>query len=931
MICDNSISSKDSLFTMIRILAKQKSGLKIAHLNAQSLNNKLDEFKYIFVTSGVDVICVSETWFDSLVNDAIFNIPGFKLFRADRESHAGGVAIYVRNNINCCVKLRSRPSCQIEYLFLEMIMQDKKKVLLACVYRPNNSINTDDLLGQIESLSLLYNDVIITGDLNSNLLVDISFSVPMQTLGLLPVNTTMPTHYPNATNSLLDVFFVNHLRKVMFYEQLSAPVFSRHDLIFITYDAHTNIEDIQYTYRDFRNIDYNALCYHLDCVNWNLVYELENVNDQFNFIQKNIINIYNDTVPVRSKKIKVSQPPWFDKTIKRLIDIRDIAYKRWKHFKTPELQSIFKSARKDVTKSINAAKSKFYQQKFSTAIDSKSKWQIIREIGIGKRGSCIANSGVDVDKLNEKFVNIHIDSPEQNLYDELNIVPAETSFSFRCVNQLEVRKSLLSIKSNAEGLDGINPRFLKLIVPKLLPFLTHLFNTILTKSIFPDVWKKAKIIPIPKNNGEFRPIAILPCLSKAMENIMKNQINVYINERNLLTEKQSGFRQRRSCTTVLIDVVEELRSKLDNDMVSFLVLLDHSKAFDTVDHLTLLTKLQKLFNFSITAKKLVSNYLLNRKQVVFFNGLTSNAVDVNRGVPQGSILGPLLFGLYINDLPNILNFCSVQMYADDVQLCLSSKLENVSTCIAHLNDDLTRIHQWASANGLCLNPSKSKCIFLSRNGKKIPDNALLMLNNTKIDFVSSSSNLGVTFNEKLSWSNHINKTTGKVHGMLRNLWSVQASTPLKIRMLLAKTYLMPVLLYGCELFANCDTTDFGRLEVTYNNIARYVFDRNRGDSISSYSFKLNDMCFKDLLKYKSLIMLHKIICSKEPEYLYRRITFAKSPRGKNLISQKYKYLISTRQFFNFAISLWNNLPSRVQTQSNTSIFKKELIILFGNN
>lgn len=928
MVTDFNFSSKDNIFTMVRILAKQKTGLKIVHINAQSLNKKIDEFRFIFASSAVDVICVSETWFDPAISDSIFNLQGFKLFRADRERHAGGVAIYVRHDIKCCVKLKSDASSPIEYLFLELIMAEKRKILLACVYRPHHGIDTSDLMSRIESLSLFYNDVIIAGDLNSNLLNANSLSVDMQTLGFQPVNNKIPTHYPNGANSLLDVFFVSNKQKIILYDQVSASVFSRHDLIFIAYDALTQSEEISYSYRDFRNINLNDLHYRLDCIRWNLIYDLEDVNDQTVFIQNNLVELYNEFVPVKTKIINAKQPQWFNSKIERLIAVRNLAYSRWKKFKTPELLVIFRSARKDVVKTINAAKSMYYEQKFSSALDCRAKWKNIREIGIGRNRSCTTNSSTDVNLLNNQFANIQVERQTTNEYALLNIVPPEQSFCFRCVNQTEVLKSLLSIKSNAEGLDGINPRFLKLVIPKLIPFLTHICNTILTKSVFPDAWKKAKIIPLPKNNNDFRPIAILPYLSKAMEKIMQMQISEYLNKHKFLTDFQSGFRQGRSCITVLTDVVEELRCKLDNDMVSFLVLLDHSKAFDTVEYPILLTKLRKFFSFSSTACKLISSYLHSRKQAVFLNGLISRYVEIDRGVPQGSILGPLLFSLYINDLPEVLNHCSIQMYADDVQLYLSTKIESVHSCINYINCDLDRIQKWASMNGLCINPTKSKCILISRNSKKIINNKQLLINKNKIEFVNTSLNLGITFNSELSWSNHISITTGKVHGMLRNLWSVQASTPFSIRMLLAKTYIIPVLLYGCEIFANCDATDLNRLEVTYNNIARYVFNRKRNESISPYSFQLYNMSFKNLLKYKSLLMMQKIIYLQDPEYLYRRLTFARSPRGKNLITQKYKYLISSRQFFIHAVSLWNKLPSHIQTQSNIISFKKELLNYF---
>lgn len=311
---------------------------------------------------------------------------------------------------------------------------------------------------------------------------------------------------------------------------------------------------------------------------------------------------------------------------------------------------------------------------------------------------------------------------------------------------------------------------------------------------------------------------------------MYRQIDEYLHKYNLLTERQSGFRSKRSCVTALIDVTEYIRETLDENMVSFLVLLDHSKAFDNVNHKILITKLNKLFNFSNSASKLISNYLANRSQIVCCNEQSSNALTTNKGVPQGSILGPLL----------------------------------------------------------------------------------------------STENLGVVFNETLSWNNHISSVIGKVYGMLRNLWAVQSSTPVHIRMLLAKTYLIPVLMYGCELFANCNSTEFAKLNTAFNSIARYIFNKKRFDSISNCTYKIFNMSLKNYLKLKCLIQLHKIIYTKEPSYLYNKLVFGRSNRGVIIIQLRYKTSMSEKHFLICTIRLWNNLPRAIQIICNAFQFKKEL-------
>ncbi|XP_075155471.1 uncharacterized protein LOC142228831 [Haematobia irritans] len=792
MINNNGHCSNDGLYNMVRILSKHKTGLSIVHINAQSLNNKMDEFREIFQSSNIDIICVSETWFHVNISNDIYELEGYKLFRADRESNAGGVCMYLRNEMRGNLKLKSECSSPIEYLFLEVYPENGDKILIGTVYRPNRNIPTSYILDTLELLTMYYNDVIICGDFNSNLLVDKILSTSMNTFGLYSINTTIPTHYTHTGNTLIDAIFVNCLNKILLYDQLSAPTFSKHDLLFMTYDAKFRQKRIEYELRDFRRLNYNLLNKMVNNIAWDNIYYFDDVEDQVNFMQQNISTLFNASVPLKIIKSKPKQQPWFNQEIKTSISKRDLIYKRWKRYKTVELHEEFKNARREVNEKIKVAKTEFYRQQFGMAVDSGSKWKVIRDIGIGRKHSAPAD--IDVDNLNEIFARQSISTNASNdlaypiitsNYDDSNI-----EFNFNCVEQCES-------------------------------------------------WKFTKIIPLPKpKSNEFRPIAILPYLSKVLERIMCNQMNTYIKSHNLITEKQSGFRPQRSCITVFTDVIEYLRSKLDENMVSVLVLLDHSKA-------------------------LLSSYLSGRTQSVYHCNKQSSALNINKGVPQGSLVGPLLFCLYVNDLPAVLRYCKVHLYADDVQVYASTFVNKLPVCIEEINKDLERINNWALTNELMINPTKSKCLFIYKKNVKINKQLPIYINNEVINTVQSATNLGVTFNEHLTLTNHIQSNIAKTYGMLRNLWTVQSSTPHHIRMLLSKTYLIPVLLYGVEIFGNCSSADKQKLRVAYNNIARYVFNKKRYNRISTFAYQLFNMTFDSFLNFKCLTSIFSIKSREE--------------------------------------------------------------------
>lgn len=935
------VGSRVCVGSMVRVLAKYRDGMNVCHINAQSLYKKIDEFRYIFENSDIDVICVSETWFKPDVNDCAFKINGYRLFRSDRTARsnitglsdrsgrAGGVAIFLKNGINGRIIAQSKTEDDMEYLFMNVLCRSGR-VFLGCVYRPSKDIEMDSVFKKLQTLTVNYTDVIIAGDLNCNLLLETDLTDPMNSIGMFPVNSIYPTHFTNRSSTLIDVFLVNNKQNVLLYDQLSASMFSKHDLIFLKYNVQPDIKEHTFKYRDFKNVNTDLLLHEMHTCPWENIFYMPDVDQQLDFLQSNILSLYNKHIPIRTKTIRHTNKPWFSNDTKRLIEERDLAYETWKKFKTSELHETYRRRRRAVVSQIRKDKTSYYENKFNSAVGGNKTWKEIKKIGLAKQMPVNEND-INANELNQKFINIEMPDVNRSFYNNQQRIESDLNvFQFTRFTQADVVECFLSIKSNSVGYDEVHPRFVKILLPHLIPYVTHLFNAILTTSTFPSSWKYAKIIPVPKTSNENRPIAILPYLSKAFEKLVHKQMLQHVLDKGLLTSFQSGFRPQHSCVTALADVIEDIRCKTDADQVTFLVLLDHSKAFDTVHHDTLCAKLRYFFNFSSTSTKLISTYLSNRHQAVFYNNQYSSWLPVVRGVPQGSILGPLLYSMYSNDLPKQLNFMRIQMYADDVQLFIGCKKSSINECITKINSDLSKVFEWATANGLRLNSSKSKCIPISRTNLESLTQYNISLGSSKIDMVPSAKNLGVTFDTTLTWSEHIKLATGKTYGMLRTLWPNQYFTPIRIRMLLAKTYLVPTLLYGCELFANCISTDKRKLRTTYNNIARYVFGLKKYDRVSQFSKKIFGVTFDNLLKCRCLLFLHKIIYTKQPYYLYQKLRFARSNRGKIIIQIRHKYDISKQQFFIPTIKLWNTLPHILQNLGNAIQFKKSIFNYFEN-
>ena len=221
------------------------------------------------------------------VQDSVYNLQGFKLFRSDRKILINniairvkddGVAIYVRNGIPCKIRLLTEIGSKIEYLFLDISSTNKKKILLGTVYRPNSYINLDSFISTLKDISIEYDDIIIIGDFNNNLLLDNALTDSMFSLHLNPVNVSSPTHFHSTASSLIDFVFVNGMTKVLLYDKISVSCFSNHDLS-LTYNLSTSPEDRHITYRDFKSIDFTVLNISVDNICWDRIYSLDNVND----------------------------------------------------------------------------------------------------------------------------------------------------------------------------------------------------------------------------------------------------------------------------------------------------------------------------------------------------------------------------------------------------------------------------------------------------------------------------------------------------------------------------------------------------------------------------------------------------------------------------------------------------------------------------
>jgi len=349
-------------------------------------------------------------------------------------------------------------------------------------------------------------------------------------------------------------------------------------------------------------------------------------------------------------------------------------------------------------------------------------WRNVKSLGVGK---CRDTPPIHIplNELNSFFTqcstNAHQTQVEEYTKELLQTpcdIPQHDRFKFKPVTQADVLKVIRRIHSNAVGSDDIPIRFIKDILFALLPTITFIFNTSLRQSIFPSQWKSALVRPLNKTSApttcqDFRPISILPALSKGLEKIVHCQITEYLIEKKVLNAFQSGFRPRHSTETALLRITDDILLAFDKRQGTILTLFDFSKAFNCVNHKLLFAKLRAL-GFSEGVISWLRSYLSGRRQCVRDGDRTSDWEFVTCGVPQGSILGPLLFVLYVNDIHTSLKYCTFHMYADDLQIYIHFDPQHVNDSVDKMNADITEIVEWARKHGLKLNPGKTQPIII---------------------------------------------------------------------------------------------------------------------------------------------------------------------------------------------------------------------------
>ena len=838
---DNEISNLDTL--------NKVKGFKILHLNVRSLPKKMDQIRLMLLKSNLEVITLSETWLNNSVSSISLSLDDYKLFRQDRnhvlvnKKKGGGLLTYVRNDLAAdCEPLVdiSTATKDIEAQWSQITRPHCKNVVVCNVYRPptgklDNAIKYLDEC--LKGFDLGKVEVYIMGDMNVNYknksAVDfkkLNFFIKSNGLSQAIDKTTRNT---DKTKSLLDLILTNSL-----YVKAAGTLehfISDHQPIFIVKKkGRDRRPSVIFEGRTYRSYDKEVMKQRLLSQNWDEYFKIQDPDEAWDHILTKFMPVIDEMCPIRSFHIKNYKPDWINSELLEQIKDRDYFYKKAKLTGDEDDWNIAKHLRNVTNANIRQAKRDFIVDELQdNKSDYKQFWKTIRSvipsdkgdarqnINLTQQGVKIAKSKV-ADHINDYFINIGKQQPGNTIHQTQasDGSVSEEVWSVSVFSQSEVLKAVKSINtSKSLGLTNISSFVIKEVFIILIPQITYLFNLSIRMSIFPCVWKEALVIPIPKCGNlslvkNYRPISLLPIPGKLLEKLVHTQLSEYLDEISFLTDNQHGFRKNHSTLHSVAQVVNYVNLKMDRRLPTLAAFIDFRKVFDCVQHPILLDKLSTIG----LHKNLVSwfsSYLTGRKQRVLANNVYSASKTVTQGVPQGSVLGPLFYIIYANDIAEIMKNCNLALYADDTVLYIAGS--NFNRIVGKMQKDIDALSTWCLNNGIQMNTDKTNLMLFGQKSMldKLPSFEI-NVNDTPIKAVNNYRYLGMTLDCQLNYNKHVQKNIAKVSVKLKQFRRMRYFLDTKAAMLVYKNMILPMLEYGDIFMSSATVNDRKKLQVLQN-------------------------------------------------------------------------------------------------------------------
>jgi hypothetical protein len=779
----------------------------------------------------IHIIVLTEHWLSEDKNQ-FYNIPGYKSFFSNRSDAYAGAAIYISENISCTLSFEE----EFEESNFLIVKLNKMSINIMCVYRSHDT-PYKNFFEKIDELTSKYSNTLILGDINIDLLdvlnrQVVNYRQTLESNGFVicnKISKKFATRITSTSSTIID-HFITDLVKTKYDMHILDTGLSDHQMIFISCNFKPIKETLTHT---IKVLNYDCLENDDDWINLN-------IHESFDDLVPHISSIINKHTSIKTKKSQKSSP-WITEEISNTIKIRDsfAKYKK-KYPNDTHVSDSYKFYKQKVRCLIREARKIYLSAELLKYANNAQKlWSLYKQIMFNSQTTSETNiTKLQINNvfhedteeianiLNHNFVNItnslnfssdidytYINQFRQNIY---------TDFDLTQTNSNEIKLIIDSLNNNsAIGFDCISAKFIKKYETKLNSILVHYINTSFENGIFPNALKPATVTPIYKsgeksNPNNYRPISILSSFSKIFEKVVKDRLETFLRNNGILSERQFGFENNSNTTAACLALTDFISKSLDSKNFTAVVFLDIKKAFDCVDHKILIQQLKNL-NFNCRQIKFFKSYLQGRPQRVRLGSVMSSLKTILKGIPQGSILGPILFKIYIDSITRLNLKGNIQLFADDGAVKYSEKSEeDLRAAITH---DLKLINEWLEKHNLALNVSKTKILFFEN---KTLSNTTFTLNNETIEIVKKFNYLGLILDSKFNMNDHVDHICKKITPyifIMKRLKNYLNETAL---FSIFSSYIMSHLIYLNSIWSCCGADRMAKLNILHKKAIKII-------------------------------------------------------------------------------------------------------------
>lgn len=946
---------------------QNKTDLSLLTINIRSLSAHFDELlAYLnFFDKLPSCIVVQETWLNSN-NVSLYSIPGYDMHYNVRDcnvagvakSTGGGISVYTKSSLNSKQIVNATMQNEhLETLGVSFFHNKIKYNVLGIYRRPSGNLTEfKNMLNNNLFKNMPNGKNIIAGDFNIDLLKAHNNNNAAQVINSMVSHgyslcINKPTR-PNTTNpaqaTLIDHIWYNDSLNYCKSWIIKYLISDHFGLLFhFGLNCINNITKKKIKYRSLN--DNNLEKYRIELLKIDWQNELNNldVNQSCSFFLNKLYEIYDKCFPILSKIIteRPNTAPWLTSELKIAIKRKNIIYDLYKNNSVS--YDFYKGYNNKIKNLICTSKNKYYENIIAQS-DAKNRWKNINKLINKPRNSQTNISEIVTDKkvitdqneicdaLNNHFSNIGQNMansiPQRNDLNYKNYLGNEHSkyFKFFPITEIEVVKAINQCKKTKKSPLLEVPSYIYKKITDLIKFpITIIFNKSIESGCFPDKLKVAKVIALFKGGEQnklsnYRPISLLPWLSKVFERIIHKRMCNFLKKYKLLNESQFGFRKGKSTSDALHNIINSIYNSLNKKESIISVYLDFAKAFDCVDHDILINKLQ-VYGFRGTELNWFRSYLSNRMQFVHYNGHISTHEKVIKGVPQGSVLGPLLFIIFINDIFRISDTPCITCFADDSTLVISNK--NILQLEISTNIILSKLYRWLCANKLKLNINKTKYTIFSN--KKILINPIIKINEQIIERTACTKLLGIDIDQSLNFSKHISKVCSKIAYCSHILTKLKGKTNIKILKSIYYAFANPIMEYAISIWGSTAKCFLQPLHVVQNSLIRamqyvprytnmnIVYKNLKILRISSlYYFSVCNYMFKAVNNSCPEIIKNILIIKNTNKYVTRQSNYLRKPQ--------YTLSKCTKSLSWKAPTFYNLLPQDIKDSSSNKVFKNKL-------